>query len=218
MLNEKYIEEKYPKRRYVDIDLSNRVYLYNEALQKYQAWEIKCSRDYWLNMDGYEFESEIAQLYRENGYVVHRTSLSGDGGIDVILYKDNLKIAVQCKHHSKPVGPHDVRALMGVVASQEFDSGIFVSLNGFTTTVYNEVKASKVPIELVTLEHILSMVNYKSPKFKPKKQNQEQKKITKSVCSNKSFVNQSKKEATDIKRVCMGNCSTCKRDHCIEEK
>ena len=102
-------------------------------------------------------EREIAKLYRNQGYDAKVTSATADGGVDIILNKDGERIAVQCKHHAKPIGPNDVRALQGVVASQNYSKGIFVSLNGYTSTVYYEVRNGNVKIDLLDLKDILKM-------------------------------------------------------------
>ena len=60
----------------------------------------------------------------------------GDYGIDIIVEYEK-KYAVQCKHHSNPVGPAPLRELRGVV-EVEFDKRIFVSLNGYTKQAKSE--------------------------------------------------------------------------------
>jgi hypothetical protein len=122
---------------------------YNEEIKKLK-------REFWLALNGYEFEREVAHVFERMGYKARVTPKSGDGGIDIILEKDACRFAVQCKHHSKPVGPSPVRELMGVVASQRFDGGIFVSLNGFSQTVYDEVSNSSIHIQLMTLKTLLN--------------------------------------------------------------
>lgn len=145
--------------RYVNQNLKQRIADYNNALNEYNNQIIRLQRDYWNKLNGYQFEEEIAKLYRKLGYTASVTRKSGDGGVDIVLHKDDAKIAVQCKHHSNKVGPNDIRALQGVVATQNFDYGIFVSLNGFTATVADEVRRSsdRIKIELVSITQILKM-------------------------------------------------------------
>ena len=145
------------KTKHINKVLENKYFKYQEALQEYERYVKKTSRDYWINMSGLQFEKEVASLFRSQGYSATVTSATGDGGVDIILIKDNERIAVQCKHHSRPVGPNDIRALQGVVAAKNFARGIFVSLNGYTTTVYGEVRNSNVKIELLELKDILKM-------------------------------------------------------------
>lgn len=152
------------KRQYIDINLEKSVENYNKALQEYERYLEKRSVDFWNSLNGYTFEKEIAKLFKTQGYATTITPATGDGGVDIILTKGGERIAVQCKHHAKPVGPNDVRALQGVVASQNYSKGIFVSLNGYTSTVRQEVRYSNVPIELLELRDILQMAKGKQEK------------------------------------------------------
>lgn len=145
------------KAKTMNLSIDAAVEKYNKAVRDYEWYLKKCSIDFWNSLDGFEFEKEIAKLYRKQGYDATVTSATGDGGVDIILRKNGERIAVQCKHHAKPVGPNDVRALQGVVAAQNYSKGIFVSLNGYTSSVYYEVRSGSVKIELLELNDILQM-------------------------------------------------------------
>ena len=54
---------------------------------------------------------------------------------------------------------------MGVVASQDFDSGIFISLNGYTKNAISEANLSKVQISLLSLYDILELLKEQEPDF-----------------------------------------------------
>lgn len=158
---------KFPlKSLYISISLSEKIEKYEQAKREYKAYIEQSKKAFWINMDGYRFEREVAKLYEKLGYKANVTSKSADGGIDIILQKGEEKIAVQCKHHSRPVGPNDVRALQGVTFANGYSYGIFVSLNGFTPTVLDEVRrvSDRVKIELVSLPQILHMVELTSNK------------------------------------------------------
>lgn len=144
-------------RAVIDSELEVKCEKYYIKKREYENYIEKCQRDFWITMDGYQFEKAVASLFRTNGYKATVTPAVADGGVDIILEKDSERIAVQCKHHAKPVGPNDVRALQGVVASQDYLKGIFVSLNGFTPTVHQEVRSGNVQIELLELKDILQM-------------------------------------------------------------
>lgn len=150
-------KEKEIKARYINKEVENKYLEYIYALENYEHYVKQNNEDYWINMTGIQFEKAVALLFRNIGYNAIVTSATADGGVDIILTKGNEKIAVQCKHHSKPVGPNDVRALQGVVAAKNYSKGIFVSLNGYTSTVYYEVTNGNVKIELLDLRDILQM-------------------------------------------------------------
>ena len=141
----------------VNADLARKISAYKNDLKQYEEERKRKAIDFWQSLSGYQFETEVAKLYEKLGYAATVTKASCDGGVDIILKKDNEHIAVQCKHHQNPVGPNDVRALMGVVAAQNYEYGIFVSLNGFTQGVRNEVQKSLVDVQLVSLPDILQM-------------------------------------------------------------
>lgn len=127
---------------------------YNKQIE-YERYIKKCQRDFWVSLNGYEFENEVASVFSQNGYSAYVTKKTGDGGVDIVLERNNERIAVQCKHHKNKVGPNDVRALQGVVSNGNYSYGIFVSLNGFTPTVFKEVNNGKVRIVLITLDDLL---------------------------------------------------------------
>lgn len=142
---------------YVDQEIENKIIKYNNDLKRYEDYREKLTLEFWNNLSGYQFEKEVANLYKQLGYNAKVTQYAADAGIDIILTKNNETIAVQCKHHQTKVGPNEVRALQGVVYNGNYTSGIFVSLNGFTPTVPSEVARGKIKIELVSIKDIISM-------------------------------------------------------------
>lgn len=96
-------------------------------------------RDYWVRywgnkqLDGFQFEEAVGELYKKLGYKVEVTQGSGDGGVDIKIGKDGKKGIIQCKAHSHQVGPKDVRELWGVKDDFEADYAIFVAYSGVTT-------------------------------------------------------------------------------------
>ena len=80
-----------------------------------------------------QFETYIAEAYREQGYQVTKTPEGADGGVDLILRKDNEVTFVQCKHwKANKVGVAKVREFFGAMASGGADAGIFVTAGEFT--------------------------------------------------------------------------------------
>jgi HJR/Mrr/RecB family endonuclease len=118
--------------------------------------ERKKEKAYWLGLNGYQFEVEIANLYKKLGYKTTITNKSGDGGVDIVLFNDNKeKLIVQCKNHRKQVGPAVVRELYGVMISEKAAKAILICSGGFTSGVYTFAKNK--PIKLLALENILDM-------------------------------------------------------------
>jgi restriction system protein len=55
-------------------------------------------------MEGTEFEIYLAEIFTLLGYAVERLGGSGDQGVDLILSRETIRIAVQAKCYSSPLG------------------------------------------------------------------------------------------------------------------
>jgi len=115
----------------------------------------KSKRDFWLRLTGTSFERELADLYRRLGYSATVTRGGGDKGVDIVLTGSGKMIIVQCKQHSKPVGPAVARELYGTLIASGADSAILACTSGFTTGVLEFVRDK--PIELLDVEAIVRM-------------------------------------------------------------
>ncbi len=128
----------------------------NREIQQKKQEELRRKKDFWFNLSGYQFEEEIANLYRNRGYKASVTSYSGDGGVDVVLFdKSNNKIFVQCKNHKNPISPATIRELYGVMMANGVSKGILIGSGGFTKGVYDF--ARNVPIKLIDINGILKL-------------------------------------------------------------
>src|SRR5439155_14930104 len=67
------------------------------------------------------FEELTVKLYKAMRFSAQRTRQSRDEGVDVIAIRDldlgRDKLAIQCKHHSRPVGRPQLQKLLGEVTS-----------------------------------------------------------------------------------------------------
>jgi restriction system protein len=99
------------------------------AKQKHrEASNKQREQDYWhrkygkqqaaelSQLSGVEFEAYLAGLFKQHGYQAELTPASGDYGADLLLIKDNHRIAVQAKCYSNTA--------VGVSAVQEALSGM----------------------------------------------------------------------------------------------
>ena len=84
------------------------------------------------------------------------TKGSGDEGADIVLQKNNQKAIVQCKKHSKPIGPSIARELLGTVVSHKSHLGFLVCTGGFTSGVYKFVQKNPI-IKLMETESLIEM-------------------------------------------------------------
>ncbi len=85
-----------------------------------------------------QFEQLIGEAFRRQGYSITETGGNGpDGGVDLILRKNNEKYLVQCKHwRSLKVGVPIVREFFGAMAAEGAVGGYVVTSGQFT----NEAK------------------------------------------------------------------------------
>lgn len=113
-------------------------------------------RQWWWTLDGWQFEQEVAKVFRMNGYKATVTKGSGDGGVDIILKKDGYCAIVQCKHYQNPVPPEPVRALYGCKSDFGADEVIMVASSGLTDMSAKFVQ-NKPDYKVLNLDDIIRM-------------------------------------------------------------
>lgn len=89
------------------------------------------------NMDPTQFEVMVAQVYENQGYVIHHSGGSHDAGIDILAEKLTAgareRVVIQCKHQRANVGRPILQQLWGVVsADPSLTRGDLVTSSAFT--------------------------------------------------------------------------------------
>lgn len=79
-----------------------------------------------------EFEVYCAETLRAYGWSVTRTPLSHDQGVDVIAEKNGVRVVLQCKLYSSPVGNKAVQEIAAGRAHQRAHYGAVVTNNAYT--------------------------------------------------------------------------------------
>jgi restriction system protein len=106
----------------------------------------------------FQFETLVALVYRRSGYtVIRRGGANPDGGIDLLIEKEDQRSAVQCKHwKTGNVGVKAMREFLGALTDTGIRQGIFITLCGYT----GEAKqlAEKHGIEIVNETGLATMV------------------------------------------------------------
>lgn len=143
----KFIEErdnvKNIKKRH-DLEKEKYRYLNNDFRKEEQIREDK--NDFENIVSGEEFELYLKKLYIKLGYRVELTKTTGDQGADLILYKDGLKIVVQAKFYSSPVGNKAVQEVVGAIKFYDADYGIVVTNNLFTKSAIELADANNIEL------------------------------------------------------------------------
>ena len=110
------------------------------------------------DLDWFQFEKLMEAVYQQQGYAVERRGgANPDGGIDLVLSKDGIRSAVQCKHwKSWKVGVKQIRELLGALADSGIQNGIFVTLQQYTPPA--RTCADRNHIQLVGQSELMLML------------------------------------------------------------
>ncbi len=134
---------------------------YDEEIAAYEHEVIRNAEKFWRSLSGLQFEDEIANLYRKQGYDAQKTRITGDGGVDIILNKDNKRIIVQCKAHNKKISIGVARELVASMQDFNADEGIIACLEGATKPVLDYIKNKNIVV--ISLSEIMQMRKPSNP-------------------------------------------------------
>ncbi len=112
-------------------------------------------RNWLMEIDPFEFELEIASLFRNLGYEAQATKPTGDGGVDVWATRQNRRYVIQCKRYRKSIEPGQLREFATVIRNFDADEGIFVTTSTFTNGSREE--AEKHGIHLMEMEDLVRL-------------------------------------------------------------
>ena len=79
-----------------------------------------------------DYEGLVAVRLIENGWDTRTTKGVGDQGIDVIAIRDSVKLVIQCKLYTSPVGNSAVQEIIAGRAFEDADYAAVVSNIGYT--------------------------------------------------------------------------------------
>jgi restriction system protein len=104
------------------------------------------------------FEQLVGEAFRRQGYTVEETGLGGaDGGIDLILRKNDRRVLVQCKQwRQRQVGAKVVREMAGLLAHHGADEVKIVCCGTYTRDAADFAQGK--PIQLIGGEQLLRMI------------------------------------------------------------
>lgn len=110
-------------------------------------------------IDWYQFEKLVALMYEKQGcQVTRRGGANPDGGIDLIIEKNGITAAIQCKQWKTwNVGVKAVREFLGALIDAQIQHGIFITLNGYTGDA--KLLAEKHGIKLINETGLIAMLD-----------------------------------------------------------
>lgn len=104
-----------------------------------------------MELNPYEFEALVANLFEKMGLESKLTRSSRDGGVDCIAYDPRPvlggKVVIQAKRYKHTVGVSAVRDLYGTMMNEGANKGILVTTSGYGPDAFEFAKDK--PIELI---------------------------------------------------------------------
>jgi restriction system protein len=91
-----------------------------------------------------EFELFSAQVLCENGWDARVTKGSRDQGVDVIATRDGLRVVIQCKLYTGPVGNKAVQEVSAGRAHEQAHFGVVVSNSRYTASAEALAKTNRI--------------------------------------------------------------------------
>ena len=110
------------------------------------------------SMSGQEFEKYCASLLSSYGFVnIEITKGSGDQGVDITGYINNVKCAIQCKRHSKKLSNKPIQEVFTGKNYYNCQSAIVITNNYFTNGAIELAETNDVT--LWDRDNLLQLIN-----------------------------------------------------------
>ncbi|MCD9189457.1 MAG: restriction endonuclease [Pyrinomonadaceae bacterium] len=104
-----------------------------------------------MELNPFEFENLVGNLFTQMGLDTRQTQTSRDGGVDAIAFDSRPvlggKIVIQAKRYKNTVGVASVRDLYGTMINEGASKGILVATSGYGKDAFEFAKDK--PIELI---------------------------------------------------------------------
>lgn len=114
-----------------------------------------------MDLNPFEFENLVANLFSQLGLETKLTRSSRDGGVDAVAYDTRPvlggKIVIQAKRYKNTVGVSAVRDLYGTMLNEGANKGILVATSGYGPDAFEFAKDK--PIELMDGGQLLFLLD-----------------------------------------------------------
>lgn len=91
-----------------------------------------------------EYELFCAQVLRESGWDARVTKGSRDQGVDVVAARNDLRVVIQCKLYTAPVGNKAVQEVSAGRAHEQAHFGVVVSNSRYTASAEALAKTNRI--------------------------------------------------------------------------
>lgn len=119
------------------------------------------SRPNLMELNPFEFENLVSNLFSKMGLETKQTRSSKDGGVDAVAYDHRPvlggKVIIQAKRYKNTVGVTFVRDLYGTMMNEGANKGILVTTSGYGPDAFEFAKNK--PIELIDGGGLLYLLN-----------------------------------------------------------
>ena len=106
--------------------------------------------------DPIEYEHAICEVFTNCGWNAQVTKASGDQGVDVIAELNGVRVAVQCKLYSSPVGNKAVEEVFAAKTHYDCQLAIVVTNNSYTPSA--KQLASTCGVELLHHDELTNWI------------------------------------------------------------
>lgn len=122
------------------------------------AQALEFIKDKISKLDWEEMQELVAGLLRAMGYKTLVSARGPDRGKDIVASPDGFgfespRIVVEVKHRSGVMGSSAIRSFLG--GRHQDDKGLYVSTGGFSKDAYYEAERAKIPLTLMSLDHLV---------------------------------------------------------------
>jgi hypothetical protein len=118
-------------------------------------------RTFSNDMSPNEFETFCADELRRVGWNAYVTKRSRDQGVDVVADKNGVRVVVQCKLYSRPVGNKAVQEIAAARTHEQAEYAVVASNNKYTPDAEQLASTTKVLLlhytDLCRLEDIIDL-------------------------------------------------------------
>lgn len=119
------------------------------------------SRSNLMDLNPFEFENFVGNLFKQLGLETKLTRSSRDGGVDVVAFDVRPvlggKVVIQAKRYKNTVGVSAVRDLFGTMMNEGANKGILVTTSGYGPDAFDFAKDK--PIELIDGGQLLYLLD-----------------------------------------------------------
>jgi restriction system protein len=109
------------------------------------------------------FEEVVGSVFRDLGYDSVVSAYTGDGGVDVILTREQSRIGVQVKRYRGTIEVEQIRTLVGALYLGGYTSGVFVTTSRFSrgaVTAAAHAAEVGIPVRLIDAAKFLDALKF----------------------------------------------------------